>query len=243
MDKRKKKWNSDKVNEVRLMVQSLIPIVEIAKQFNVSVNSIRTICSKNKIKLKYKFKYTGMYEKVLNYYIKYGKLEAKKKFNLSEKAFTSIYETAIKKHPQRRDTIRRRDPWSTDELLFMLRCAGIINRSEINKYLKRGKNERVIKERLRLLNFGSSKKINGLSKKTVKEFFGIELEGIKTRTCPKGFEPMIISWVELNKKIKNIDPTTKKMLETMAMFQKFIHQCNDNDIKMNIHSTLRSIDD
>jgi hypothetical protein len=222
----KKKWTKEKIDKVRSMVNAKVPLEEVSIHFDTTPCALKSLCSLNKIKLKYKFKYTHIYEKVLNYYIINGKDAAKKKFNLDEKSFNNCYETAIKKFPQRRDT-RRKDPWSLKDLLFMLRKSGFISREAINNKIKRGKNYRVVKEKLKLLKISSSRTVNGLTLKTAVNYFGdLDFSPIKTKACPEGFEMILVTWSDLYKNIKykrKIDPNIKKCVKTMALFQKFIH--------------------
>lgn len=123
---------------------------------------------------------------------------------------------------------RIKKPWTLEELLYLIRRAGIQPRSKIGQELGRG-SARVIKEHLQTFNSGT-KFLNGMPRSwAVQLWGGAAPQGIKTKAGPispvTNFNFIIIPWVECEKLASKLptDKKVKRMIKIMAKFQKWIH--------------------
>lgn len=230
-------------DEIKAMIGQGMTNPEIASELNVSRNALAIYVQKklggNDNYIKRKTKHKHLRKKVLELNLKMSNQEIAKKLNLTKSelksCFTIAYMDQDLKH-LRKDS-RRRDPWSTRELRFLLRWSGVISQSDINEYLKRGKGRIVIKEKLQELGL-CSKNVNGMTLSQFRALFKKEPVYIletwagspssKFLNSPTHFK--IIPWIHIDEMIKDGHIDTVKSIaiyvEAMAMFQEWIHGKN-----------------
>jgi len=213
------KHTKELINKIRQMVDAKIQIKDIALKLDQTENAINNICSRNKIRKRYKYKYDHLWEKVLKYYITHTVEETCKEFKLTKKEFINCYETAIKKYSYRKDT-RRKDKWTPKEILKMISMCGYEDRTTIAKEINRG-NARVIKEKLKHLGLNSSVYMNGIPLKTFEMYFGVNP---KYKTC-KGWHALrLVEWSEVMRNLDTIvvDKVIYDCCKAMLIFNNSI---------------------
>lgn len=213
---------------------------EIADLMGVKGNNVRHHARKMGLKLgtkvkarvgKWNSKHVHLREQAMKYFLTHTWDQTRERFGLSQSElkslFTSCYRDPKLKH-LRKDR-RRHDAWTKQEMIFLLKHAGIQPRVWISKKLKRG-SVHAVKESLSRLNSGS-KHINGIPKQWAEKLLGEPVEGIKTKAGPNGgksaadFRFIIVPWVRLEAlmKGKRIKMEWKEAISAMAKFQRFIH--------------------
>lgn len=169
-------------------------------------------------------------KQVMDYFLLHSKNETMKHFELSSKSFKSIMERGYKRKEfshMRKDN-RRKDPWSFDEELFVIRHAGVVPSDWIAKKLSRATG-RNIKERLKNKMNAKSEWLNGMPYSLAKETWPNDKSllklSIKTEAGPTHFKFRVIQWHDafaLAKK-HNADETTLACLDSLRKFAEFIH--------------------
>src|SRR3982751_1082526 len=105
-------------------------------------------------------------EDVMTYFTEHTQSETEKRFGLTSRQFRSIFTNGykIEKFAHLRKDTRRKDAWTIDEWLFLVRHAGLLERHVIGEKLKRSKKGgyHVVKDRMRSAGGGSSKFLNGM---------------------------------------------------------------------------------
>jgi hypothetical protein len=189
---------------------------------------------RNKAYVIRKTKHKHLREPVMRYFLTHTRDETAKKFRLTESEFKSLF-TVGYRDPKlahlRKDT-RVKAPWTLDELLFVIRHAGLRPRSWMGKKLGRG-GARVIKERLKTFNSGT-KWLNGMPKKWAEELWGDGCaQGLKTDAGPTGgngrknsnFHFIIVPWVECERLARKhgTPEQVRGAVRAMAKFQRWVH--------------------
>jgi len=152
--------------------------------------------------------------------------ETAEKFSLTKTQLKSLMSVCYK-DPEfshlRKDT-RRKDPWSLEEMLFLLRFSGVQPRSWIAKSLDRS-GARNIKERMQGWN-ASTKWLNGMPLAWAKTLWPeADPPSFKTEAGPTYFKFRIVTWHDaaiLAGKYKT-PPEIKACIRAMVRFQEFIH--------------------
>jgi hypothetical protein len=196
--------------------------------------------AKDKIVGKWNNKHAHLREDLLKYYLNHTAEECQKRFKLTPSEFRSCLTYAYKiedlKH-LRKET-RRHDPWSVKELRFLLAHAGLQPRDWIAKKLNRG-GALGIKDRLDLLGV-SSQNLNGLTLSKFRILFNKDPDfylqtkagprrSLKNRETTASYYK-IIPWVWMDQEIKAkrlmAPPMYQKMIQSMALFQEWVHGGN-----------------
>jgi len=212
---------------------------EIAEELGLSRAQVSCYVQKklggNNNYLKKKTKHKHLHKKILELRLKKTDKEIRKLLKLSKSEMKSCMSLAYRdpslKH-LRKET-RRRDAWTTEELRFLLKWSGIIPRKEINKYLKRGKSDNVIKEKLQKLGL-CSKNVNGMTFSQFRNMFKNDPEyyiattaGSPASTFAKYANWKIVPWCHINEMLKSKkiyhSEAIEIYIEAMAMFQRWIH--------------------
>ena len=166
------------------------------------------------------------------YYLTHTAEETARRFKLAPNEFRSLrsagYRDKSLKHLRKEK--RKRTPWSTRELLFLLRHAGLRPRKWIAGKLKRG-NATCMKERLQALGV-CSRTINSITLSQFQQAFGerpafylMTDAGPGRNGTPTYFK--IVPWAWLDKELKagrlKTAPVFRDLVATMALFQNWIH--------------------
>jgi hypothetical protein len=169
---------------------------------------------------------------VMEFFQTHSAEETMLKFRLTKSEFkslsTSAYSRGVTRH-LRKDT-RTHNKWTVEELLFLLRHAGIRPRSWIAEQIQRG-NSRAIKEKLMSMKV-NTKTLNGMTLSTYVKIFGrrpmltVDGNAGPTRGCiPTSFK--IVPWVLIFEEVLagELKPPLafRTIIETMARFQYWIH--------------------
>jgi hypothetical protein len=228
---------------IKRMIEDGKTNLEIASFLNCSNESLSVFVRKkfggnpnflNSIK-----KHSHLHEEVLKLRLRHDDEFIMDKLNLTSRELKSCLTAAYKKPSlaHLRKDKRKRDPWSNYELKYLLKNAGLISRKKINDHLKRGKSDRVIKEKLNSLGI-SSKNLNGLTLTQFKNLFKKDPDNfIQTSAGPpnafqrageNGGRFKIVTWIEISKMIKEkkIDApyAFKKYIDAMTLFQNWVNR-------------------
>jgi biotin operon repressor len=227
-------------NEIKDLINAGYTNPEIADELQFTRTQIASYAQRhfktNPNYLKKITKHKHLRKKVMKYFLNHTAKQCQDKFNLTPSEFKSLMTTGyrVKEFKHLRKDTRLKTDWSTKELKFLLKYSGIISQKDIAETTGRGKSRIVIKEKLQSLNL-CSKNINGL---TLTKF--IALFGKKPKYCietsagsPSGFTNSnwrIVPWLHIDEMLKEkyIDQidSIKIYVETMALFQKWIHGKN-----------------
>jgi len=181
-------------------------------------------------------KHSHLRKAAMTYYLTHSFEETAKRFELSHSEFKSLLTGSYRDPALRhlRKDGRRRDAWSVDEILFLLRASGIQPRAWIAKKLGRGTLQSVKEqtERQRL----PTRYVNGIPLRWTRELLGIEdLEvGFKVKAGPTGrhhlidCRPILVPWIVLDWLIKrlpflDVPDHIVAIVDAMKRFQLFIH--------------------
>lgn len=175
-------------------------------------------------------KHAHLRQKAMLYFLTHTFEETCKKFGLSRSEFRSI-QTVSYRDPAlahlRKDP-RRKDIWTFDETMFLLRSSGLQPRTWIAAKLKRG-GVHAVKEMVSRLN-SNTRYINGIPKPWAAELLGHKVEGYKVKAGPtaQGVDcrPIIVPWVVLYSEARRstrIPAHLRDAIGAMAKFQKRVH--------------------
>lgn len=233
------RWDVERENQLRVLVKSgRYTYGEIASLMGLNKNQIATKANylglSNPTYLKRITKHAHLREPAMKYFLTHTAKDTREHFGLTESEFKSLMTVGYRDESlaHLRKDKRRHDAWTTEELLFLARYAGVQPRDWIARKLERGTTES-IKETLYRLSSGS-RHMNGIPRSWVRDLLpGVELGPLWSfRSAagapgPKGDNhPVLVPWVELARAIrwKRIDPTVKACIVAMAKFQLWIHQ-------------------
>lgn len=228
-----KTWTLSELNELKgLVLSQRYTYPEIAKLMGKTRSQCQQRAQymglKNPVYGIRQTKHAHLRGKLLRYYLNHSAPECQKKFNLTPSEFKSCLTIAYKnpKWAHIRKETRRHDPWSIEEVKFLLRHSGIQSRTWISRKLKRG-GVYSVKESLSRLNI-KSKHLNGMPLTWVELLCGGPLEGsIKTKAGPRGQDDAfcfrIIPWVRLERLIekRKVQPDIYAAIKVMAKFQRW----------------------
>ena len=236
------KWDSQKIKEIRLMIDNGLTNKQIAEVYGVSRYSIAVAVQKklsgNPNYRLQKQKYKHLYEPVMKYFINHTWDETKKHFSLNDRNLKSIFSYAYKSKSLKkyRKDSRRKDAWTIDELKALVKTCGLIERKDIARILKRG-NGQGVKDKINQLGL-KSRNVNGLTLSQYRELFGKEPKNlIKTNAGSGLMRIKLVPWVMLEheKDLKKMPKFINEMVQSMAMFQRWIYESKNN------HQCLRKI--
>lgn len=185
---------------------------------------------------KWNSKHSHLQEEVLIYYQKHSFEETAKKFDLTisemKSCMTYAYRRADLSHL--RKATNDHSPWSSQQLKFLLRHAGLRDREWIAKKIGRG-NKTCIKERMQFLGI-ASRNLQGLTMSQFIEAFGKRPNFfLQTTAGPRSRSAAptlwkIVPWVWLDQEIKGGRLQTaiemKILVSTHAIFQEWIFDGN-----------------
>ena len=226
---------------------------EIAAKMGLNKNQVATKASHlgliNQIYLKRITKHKHLRKKALTYFLNHTFDETRVHLDLTQAEMKSLF-TASYQDPKlahlRKDT-RRKDPWSLDEMLFLIRHAGIRERAWIGEKLNRS-GQRNIKERMQKWNAGT-KHLNGMPLSWARELWPLDdlARRIRTQAGPSGGQGIwrfqLIPWHDCLKLSKEYPtkPAIKSGIRAMVKFQEFIHQTNSAGwIRRKINQSLEN---
>lgn len=186
---------------------------------------------------KWNSKHAHLREAVLIYFQTHTLEQTAKKFGLADRELKSLFTIAyrIKEFAHLRKDKRLRSAWSTSQLKFLLRHAGLRPRKWIMKKLGRGTNVCHIKERLQALGV-SSRTLQGITLSQFRQAFGKEPDFfLQTDAGPNGGlkTPLptrwkIVPWVWLDQelKAKRLKTATEFaiLVSARAAFQEWIFE-------------------
>lgn len=193
-------------------------------------------------------KHSHLREPVMTYFLTHTWEETLKKFKLTQSELKSLFSAGYRdpklKH-LRKDT-RRKDPWTLEEMLFLIQNAGIRERAWIAKKLNRA-GARNIKERMRSWN-AATKFLNGMPITWAATLWpNAKLPApIRTLAGPTGnnnqFCFRILSW-QTCKSLSMRYPTPPEIragIQAMYKFQSFIYRTNSSAwIRRKINASLK----
>lgn len=174
----------------------------------------------------------------LKYFMNHTFEETMERFGFTKSELKSCLTVSYVSHPEwahiRKDK-RNHSSWTAKEYRFLLQCSGLQSRDWIAKQMGRG-GELGIKDRLDSLSV-SSKSLNGLTISQFRQAFGFDPSFcIHTKAGPKRKAKCktnsasfykIVPWIWLDSEIKKgrlqtVEPM-KKIIASMALFQKWVH--------------------
>jgi len=182
-------------------------------------------------------KHSHLHNSVLIYFLTHSFDETAKHFKLTKGELKSCMSAAYRdvtfRH-LRKDT-RTQAPWTTKQLLFLLRHSGLRPRKWIAEKLKRGNAHSCIKERLQKLGV-SSRTLNGFTLSQFRQVFQKD-PGFFLRTDAGPQSPhakctlfKIVPWIYMAEELKSNRLTSIKpvrdLIYSMAFFQDWIFQGN-----------------
>jgi len=188
---------------------------------------------------KWNSKHAHLREEVLRYFQTHSWAQTAKKFGLSDSELKSLFTVAykMKKLAHIRKDKRDHSPWTTAQLKFLLRHAGLRPRKWIMEQLGRGNNVCHIKERMQALGV-SSRTLQGITLSQFRQAFGQEPKFYLQTDAgpdggPKGTLPTrwkIIPWVWLDRELKARRLKTSRefaiLVSARATFQDWIFEGN-----------------
>lgn len=234
-----KKRAKDFHNEIQDMIVFGLKNPEIAEELGLTVPQVAKYAQRNfrgnPNYLKQITKHTHLREVVLKDRLKFSDKEIMSKYGLTKSELKGCltYAYKLKNLTHLRKDKRRRDSWSTEEYRFLFKWSGILSREEINSYIKRGKTDIVIKDKLRLLGL-SSKNINGLTHSQFQKLFKKEpiyylktSAGSPASPFTESARWRIIPWCHIKEMLDSghiaHSESINIYVSTMALFQKWVH--------------------
>lgn len=176
-------------------------------------------------------KHKHLQRKVLVYFKTHSFNQTAKQFGLTHVELKSCLTKAYKNpdYTHLRKDFRRHDPWSFEEIMFLLKASGLQPRAWIAKKLKRG-TMHAVKEVVKRLN-ANTRYMNGLPRQLAEELIGYEIKGFKVKAGPSSgrnldFRPVIVPWVTLYSEARRSSRVPAHICDAigaMAKFQKRIH--------------------
>lgn len=237
-------WTQSELTQLkRLVAKNTLLCTEIADRMGKPVVNVRYMVRKLGLNRparhrigEWNRKHAHLREKALRYFLTHTFEETRLYLGLTKSELKSLFTYAYRdqnlKHI-RKDT-RRRDAWTLDETLFLLRHAGIREREWIAKKLNRSC-ARNIKERMQKWN-AATKHLNGMPLSWARLLWPQDpLERrIRTKAGPSGGDGIwrfqILPWAECLRLSRRY-PTAlevKACIRGMLRFQKFIHQTDSS---------------
>lgn len=160
-----------------------------------------------------------------HYYRAKSRQESCDFFGLTAGQFHNVMTIAYRDGLSKRKDPRRKDPWTLEETLFLLRHLGIRPRDWIANELRRGGLHSVKEQLLRL--GCASRHFNGPPTRWLGAFWPHEMATVKTTAGPGNWKFRMAPWVSLTRGHSN-DPQIDQCVRIMAKFQKWIFQEKTN---------------
>jgi hypothetical protein len=224
---------------------------EIAKKMGLNKNQIATkschLGLTNPTYQKRITKHAHLREPVMTYFLTHSWEDTRLRFKLTSSELKSLFTVGYRdpKFTHLRKDTRRKDEWTLEETLFLIRNSGIRERLWIAKKLNRS-TARNIKERMQKWN-ASTKYLNGMPLSWAREFWPKDAldRRIRTKAGPSGGKGIwrfqIFPWHEclrLSKKYPT-KPEIKAGIRSMVRFQEFIYGTRSKGwIKRKINQSL-----
>ena len=249
-------WTQSELTQLkRLVAKNTLLCTEIADRMGKPVVNVRYMVRKLGLNRparhrigEWNRKHAHLREKALRYFLTHTFEETRLYLGLTKSELKSVFTYAYKdqslKHI-RKDT-RRRDAWTLDETLFLLRHAGIREREWIAKKLNRSC-ARNIKERMQKWN-AATKYLNGMPLSWARTLWpNANLpEPIRTKAGPSGdkgkFRFKLLSWqacLALSNKYPT-PPEVRSGVRAMYKYQCFIYRTKSPAwIRRKINESLR----
>lgn len=228
-----KKFTPAQISRIKRLAKEGYGLCAVADMMGVHADHIRKLRANKTVKFRCGYEISRekskiFREKVHAYRLKHGTAKAAEKFGLTHKTASQYSAQAVRDNKKLQPfDDRRKDKWSAEDLVYLLRKSGIDSREDIKTHLKRGDKVTLIKEKLQDLGV-CSKNVNGISTEQFLEIFGVappvRIEGsARFKIVPYQY---VVKY--MNKSKVDINPTLKIYFETMALFQKWIY--GDEDI-------------
>lgn len=224
------------IDQITSMVRNGKTNVEISRKIGLNASTVsqfvrRKLCG-NLNYLKKKTKHNHLHREILVFFLKHTEKETQDKFNLTQSEFKSCMTCAYKRKEFshiRKDN-RQHSQWSEKQYLFLLKYSGVVSRCELSKYIKRGRSEIVIKEKLQKLNI-CSKTTNGIRYSQFISIFSCEPDYILQTTAGSNGRGggcfKLVPWCHVDEMLSdgriNCSETLAIYFSAMAMFQRWIH--------------------
>lgn len=218
--------------KIKSLLDSGMTNPEIARAMGMSRPSVAIIVERqlggNPNYMKRIRKHAHLHGDVLKYRLTHNDEETMKQFNLTSSELKSCLTYAYRR-PEfkslRKDT-RRHDAWTPEQLIKMLRYAGILRRSSIASIIERG-GERVVKEKMASLNV-ATRNVNGANIGQFRRLFGCEpsymIRGEAGPGSTKTNRFVIVPWFHMVEMYRSSphSKSTLKALECYAMFAQYV---------------------
>lgn len=207
-------WTPARIAELRRHVrENELFMKEIADRMGLKRTAVTHKCRQLGIRTnppgrfaEWNRKHAHLREPAMRYFMTHSAKDTAAHLGLTPREFKSLMTYGYKDErlTHLRKDLRRRDPFTKDELVFFVQHAGIRSRAWIAKKTKRGETHHPIKDYLRKFH-GSSKHLNGMPWSWAQEVFGLEAFPltIKTKTGPTSVESghgdfryRILPWTE-----------------------------------------------
>lgn len=230
------------ISEIKHLIREGYTNPEIADKLQISRATVSNLVTKklggNSNYLDRVTKYSPqMKEKIFKYFLNHTLEETAALYGLTDSEIKSVF-TCCYRDPEfkkyRKDK-RTKEKWSSDQLKEMLRCIGLLPRSEIASRISRG-NSRVIKEKLMHLGLTAPKYLNGLTLSRFRHIFKCEPRVIINTKAGPGrgahsatyFKIVPWVWIADALAIKYIEAPKAivSWVNAMSDFQKTIHEGN-----------------
>jgi hypothetical protein len=230
------RWKSEKEAElIRWLKTEQFTNAEIALKMGLNVNQITTKANSlgyiNPVYRKRITKHAHLREKVMTYFLTHTSEETRVRFGLTQSEIKSLFTVGYRdpRFSHLRKDSRRKDAWTLEETLFLLRHAGIRERGWIAKKINRS-TARNIKERMQKWG-AATKHLNGMPLSWARQFWPNDLleSRIHTKAGPSGgtgiWRFQIIPWHECLRLSRKY-PTAVEIcagIRAMVRFQEFIY--------------------
>ncbi len=189
-------WAKEDVAQLRaLCARNTLFMIEIAEKLGRNPGAVRRKAHQLGVWSKppgrfaeWNRKHAHLRGEVLTYFLTHSAEETAKYFGLTASEFKSCITYAYHdpKLAHIRKDWRRRDSWTTEELIFLMRHAGVQPREWIAKKLKRGTDE-AVKEALSRAGIGA-RYVNGMPRQWAEQLFGDDVckTAIAMKAGPQG---------------------------------------------------------
>ena len=222
------------IAKIKSLMDSGMTNPEIARSIGKTKASVALITSRvlggNPNYMNKKRKHQHLHGDVLAFRLGHTDKETMEHFELTAGELKSCLSYAYRnpKFKNLRKDTRRHDAWTSEQLLKMLRYAGILRRSKIALIIKRD-GERVVKEKMASLKI-ATRNVNGANISQFRRLFGCEpsylIRGQAGPGSTKTNRFVIVPWfhmVEMYRKVPHCK-STLKAFECYAMFAEFVWQ-------------------
>jgi hypothetical protein len=193
---------------------------------------------------KWNQKHSHIAEAVMTYFLTHSSAECQKKFRLTASEFKSLMTSGYRKvslSHLRKDS-RTHAPWTTEDWLFAVQRAGLIERKVIAFQMGRTSKgaHHAIKDRFAQSGGGGTKFLNGMPIGWANSIWPADIVtrfALKTQAGPSGgvranFRLRLIPWVvaeRLASAFRTPNEITR-CIRAMARFQRFVHRRKDAGI-------------